>query len=185
MPSLQVILAIDDSRSMAENGCGAFALEALTLLSRSLAKLEVGDLGVVAFGGAGTVRALHPLEQPFTEACGPAVVSQLTFSQDNTISDRPMGELMQALGVMLDEGRDRAGNTGLHESLHQLVLILADGRFHEKESLRRMVRELADRRGVLPAFLALDSDKNSLLDLQTVSFQVCRVPINLSADVLA
>ena len=25
----QVVLAIDDSRSMAENGCGAFALEAL------------------------------------------------------------------------------------------------------------------------------------------------------------
>lgn len=42
---------MDDSRSMAENGCGAVALEAVTLIARSLARLEVGELGVLRFGG--------------------------------------------------------------------------------------------------------------------------------------
>ena len=37
----QVVLAVDDSRSMREGGCGTFALEAVTLLARALARLEV------------------------------------------------------------------------------------------------------------------------------------------------
>lgn len=184
----QVVLAVDDSRSMKENGCGGFALEALTLLSKALARLEIGEMGVVGFGGSGTVRYLHPLERPFNESLGPQLVSQLTFSQDNTVSDKPMTELMEALGVMLEEAAGRAGPaSGLHESLHQLVLVLADGRFHEKESLRRAVRELSGKRGVLVAFIALDppaqggagaegaasgsAGSGSLLDLQAVSFE--------------
>jgi midasin len=43
---------VDDSRSMAENGCGAVALEAVTLIARALARLEVGELGALRFGGA-------------------------------------------------------------------------------------------------------------------------------------
>ena len=38
----QVVLASDNSRSMMLNGCAPFALEALTLISRSMARLEVG-----------------------------------------------------------------------------------------------------------------------------------------------
>lgn len=46
-PGAQVVVAVDDSRSMAETGCGAFALEALTLICRAMARLEVGRrLGV-------------------------------------------------------------------------------------------------------------------------------------------
>lgn len=37
----QVILAIDDSRSMAERKCGHVAMEAMTLLCRAMARLEV------------------------------------------------------------------------------------------------------------------------------------------------
>ena len=48
---MQVVIAVDDSRSMAENGCGAVALEAVTLIARALARLEVGELGVLRFGG--------------------------------------------------------------------------------------------------------------------------------------
>ena len=51
-----------------------------------------------------------------------------------------MVELLTALAHMLDLARARAGaGTGAGQALHQLVLILADGRFHEKDSLRRMV----------------------------------------------
>ena len=55
-PLLQVVIAVDDSKSMADSGCGGFALEALTLMCRAMARLEVGELGVVRFGGpAGVV----------------------------------------------------------------------------------------------------------------------------------
>jgi ATP-dependent Clp protease ATP-binding subunit ClpA len=39
--SCQVLLAVDDSRSMVECGAGGMALEAVTLLAKALARLEV------------------------------------------------------------------------------------------------------------------------------------------------
>ena len=59
--------------------------------------------------------------------------------QDNTLADRPMVELLTMLMHMLDMARHSAQHSGGSPALHQLVLILADGRFHEKESLRRVV----------------------------------------------
>lgn len=78
---LQVVLAVDDSRSMAETGCGVFALEAVSLLAKSLARLEVGDVGLVSFGGGRGVVPLHPLTRPFTDADGPGIMSALRFDQ--------------------------------------------------------------------------------------------------------
>jgi midasin len=73
-------------------------------------------------------------------------------AQDNTLADRPMVELLTGLAHMLDLARARAssGSSAAGQALHQLVLILADGRFHEKSSLRRMVAVRA-RAGLSPA----------------------------------
>lgn len=79
--TLQVVVAIDDSRSMAENGCGSFALEAVTLICRAMARLEVGEMGVVSYGGSNSILPLHPLEKPFTDADGPGIMAQMRFSQ--------------------------------------------------------------------------------------------------------
>ena len=161
-------MAIDDSRSMAENRCGVMALEALTLISRALARLEVGELGVVAFGAAGAVRTLLPLGAPFSDAAGPGLMSAFSFAQENTIADAPVAELLDVLGAQLEEARERLRGGG--EQLQQLVLIVADGHFHEKEALRLRLRKLAERRGLLVAFIALDNPGASLLDMQSVSF---------------
>ena len=97
-PYAQVVVAVDDTRSMAETGCGGFALEALALICRSMARLEVGELGVVSFGGAGGAAPLHPLERPFTDADGPRVMGALRFDADNTLADRPMVDVITSLG---------------------------------------------------------------------------------------
>lgn len=78
---LQVVIAVDDSRSMAENACGPFALEALALLSRALAGLNVGELGVVSFGGSAGVQPLHPLGTAFTDSDGMRVMGEMRFDQ--------------------------------------------------------------------------------------------------------
>lgn len=57
---------MDDSKSMGENGCGTFALEALTLICRAMARLEVGELGVVRFGGGAGIMPLQVQDMPFT-----------------------------------------------------------------------------------------------------------------------
>ena len=72
---------MDDSRSMADTGCSGFACEAVVLLARALARLEVGSLGIVRSGGSGGVQQLHSLDRAFTDADGPRVLSQLRFDQ--------------------------------------------------------------------------------------------------------
>lgn len=54
--------------------------------------------------------------------------------------------------------------------LRQLVLIIADGRFHERDTLQRMVHGASSRPGVMLIFIILDNPENSLLELSTVSF---------------
>ncbi|KAK9833665.1 hypothetical protein WJX74_002204 [Apatococcus lobatus] len=168
----QVVLAVDDSKSMAETGCGVFALEAVSLLAKSLARLEVGDVGLVSFGGGRGVVPLHPLTRPFTDADGPGMMSALRFDQDNTIADRPMVELLTFLKHMLDEAQhSQSSGSGYGSSdLQQLVLIVADGRFHEKDGLKRLVTEFSGKPGVLLAFIVLDNPTSSVLDMQSVSF---------------
>uniref|UniRef100_A0A7R9Y4B5 Chaperone DnaJ C-terminal domain-containing protein n=1 Tax=Micromonas pusilla TaxID=38833 RepID=A0A7R9Y4B5_MICPS len=66
----QVVLAIDDSRSMAENKCGHLALEAMVLLARAMARLEVGEIGVVGFGGGGGGFSASAAEDIFAQFFG-------------------------------------------------------------------------------------------------------------------
>ena len=71
------------------------------------------------------------------------VLRESGLSQDNTLADRPMVELLTMLMHMLDMARHSASARAAGgQALSQLVLILADGRFHEKESLRRVVEVL-------------------------------------------
>lgn len=50
-----------------------------------------------------------------------------------------MVELLTSMQHMLDQARVRSGGIGNASALHQLVIIVADGRFHEKETLQRVV----------------------------------------------
>ncbi|MCD9559779.1 hypothetical protein HAX54_018032 [Datura stramonium] len=98
----QVVIAVDDSRSMSESGCGSLAIEALVTVCRAMSQLEIGQLSVASF--------------------------------------------------------------------EQLVLIIADGWFHEKENMKRYVRDLLSKKRMV-AFLVVDSLQKSILDLEEASFQ--------------
>eukprot|EP00798_Chlamydomonas_sp_ICE-L_P024875 gene24875-10536_t len=153
----QVMLAIDDSRSMAENSCGGVALEALTLICKSMSRLEVGQVGVIKFGGSDGVVPLQSLDTPFSDAVGPKLVGSLRFAQDNTLADQPMLDLMTSLTHMLDVARHQGGAGGI-------------GVGTQKESLHAVVREMAAKQGVCLVFIVLDNPQNSLSDMQSVSF---------------
>ena len=168
----QVVLAVDDSLSMSENKRDRAALEAMVLLARAMSRLEVGDIGVVGFGGC--VKTLHPLGEPFVDQNGPKLVSKLTFRQDSTLADRPMVTLLESLHQQLSLARENSSSRGSAEAgsnLQQLVLIIADGQFHEKEALSKVMREFGNQKGVLIAFIILDNPDKSLLDMKSVSFE--------------
>lgn len=66
----QVVIAVDDSRSMSEGRCGNFAMEALVTVCRAMSQLEVGNLAVTSFGQQGNIRLLHDFDHPFTPEAG-------------------------------------------------------------------------------------------------------------------
>lgn len=63
------------------------------------------------------------------------MISSLAFKQDNTIADEPMVNLLKELNGMLDSAVANARLPTGQNPLQQLILIIADGRFHEKVSI--------------------------------------------------
>ncbi|KAL4625562.1 hypothetical protein ACB092_05G035400 [Castanea dentata] len=166
----QVVIAVDDSRSMSESCCGDVAIEALVTVCRAMSQLEMGNLAVTSFGKKGNIRLLHDFDQPFTGEAGIKMISSLTFKQENTIADEPVVDLLTYLNNMLDVTVAKARLPSGQNPLQQLVLIIADGRFHEKENLKRCVRDALSRKRMV-AFLLLDSPQESIMDLMEASFE--------------
>ncbi|KAJ6850542.1 midasin [Iris pallida] len=172
----QVVVAVDDSRSMSESHCGSAALESLVTVCRAMSQLEVGQFAVASFGEKGNIRLLHDFDQPFTGDAGVKIISSLSFKQDNTIADEPVVDLLKYLNNMLDTAVVKARTPSGQNPLHQLILIIADGRFHEKEKLKRCVRNVLNRKRMV-AFIVLDSPNESIMNVEEASFEGGKVSI--------
>ncbi|KAL9108063.1 MAG: hypothetical protein Q9227_007169 [Pyrenula ochraceoflavens] len=151
-----VLLAVDDSASMAEGGgrLAGKALETLALVLKALSGLEVGELGVLAFGGSsGTknqdVRVAHELSAPFTEQAGPNVFGHFGFAGQGT----DMRKLVQKSVSMFQEARDRTHGSGTET--WQLELIVSDGVFDHHDEVARLVR-LAQAERIMFVFVLVD-----------------------------
>ena len=146
-------------------------MQACTLITTALSRLDVGQLSVVAFGGPDGSRLLHPLDQPWTDSAAQSVLGQLHFTADNTLRDTPMLDMMRSVSGMLDGERGRAAGGGSRAELSQLLLIVADGHFNERAAVQRAEREATARGGLLVVFVVLDTNEESVLELQSVVFE--------------
>ena len=159
----QVMVAIDDSASMRSNGAHGVALEALTLLSRALSRLEVGQLALVNFGDA--VKLLHPFEQPFTSETGAYAVSRFEFKQENT----NWLQFLEATSKLFEAAK--ATQTGSSDNF-QLLFVISDARVQQdRERVARWTREALSRRQLI-VLIVLDSctPSQSILNLKSVTY---------------
>ncbi|KAI8548545.1 hypothetical protein RHMOL_Rhmol07G0280600 [Rhododendron molle] len=201
----QVVVAVDDSLSMSESHCGDVAVEALVTVCRAMSQLEVGNLAVASFGKKGNIRLLHEFDKPFTGEAGVKMISSLTFKQQNTIEDEPVVDLLKYVNNMLDVAVANARLPSGQNPLQQLVLIIADGRLHEKATsfchfdssnyayilqsiwfelpgnLKRCVRDVLSRKRMV-AFLLLDSSQESMMDIPRYSFQGGKMKVTKGLD---
>jgi midasin len=161
----QIMLAVDNSKSMMEGGAGALALESLALLCKSLSMLEVGEICVAGFGDEEHIRVAQPFAQTFTSESGPRVFRHFTFQQTATDVRKLIAE---SIGLFRDV---RAKSTSANADLWQLELIISDGNFEDHEMVRRLVRQAARER-IMIVFVIVDSvNGSSILDLQQVTFE--------------
>ncbi|ORX92053.1 hypothetical protein BCR34DRAFT_608897 [Clohesyomyces aquaticus] len=155
MPSkrnYQIMIALDDSRSMAENGASALALKTLALVTRSLSMLEVGEVAVVGFGDEVTVA--HPFDLPFTSESGVKVFEQFGFQASKT-NVRGLAE--KSLGLFREARANRGSGS---EDLWQLCLIVSDGICDDHAGIQRLVRQARDER-VMLVFVVVDATANT------------------------
>ena len=168
-----VVSVVSSLSVVQENQCASYALQALTLLTTALSRLEVGTLGVAAFGGTEGTRVLHELGKPWTETSAAAALGALRFDEENTLRETPLLDLLGTVGNLFEIQRQIVTGKAGMSLPSQLLLIIADGHFHERSALRRAVRLAAgdtSNEGPLIVFIILDVTDDSVLELQQVAF---------------
>ena len=161
--SYQIMLALDDSKSMGESGSGKLAFETLALVSKSLSMLEVGQICIVGFGS--DVQIAHEFEQPFSSEAGANVFRHFGFQQTTT-------NVQKLIKESLDVFREaRAKNSNSKADLWQLQLIISDGICENHESIRRLLRQAHEER-VMIVFVIVDAlTKEPIVEMKQATFE--------------
>lgn len=157
----QVMIAVDDSKSMAESDSVALAFETVALVAKALSQLEVGQISIVSFGD--TTRLIHPFDKPFTSEAGVKVFERFSFDQLRT-NVKTLVET--SMGIFESVRADSSAD------LWQLEIIISDGVCEDHETLRRLVRKAQEEK-IMIVFVILDSVReSSILNMNQVRFEV-------------
>jgi len=168
----QVLIALDDSKSMAESHSEHLAFQTLALVTKALTRLEAGDVAVASFGEK--VQMLHVFDEPtFNDSDGARIIGNFSFNQTST----DVLLLMETSLQVLAEAREKRAATA--SELWQLEIIISDGVCANHEKLRSTLRRAREQR-VLVVFVILDTlhqrpgtstddiEKQSILELKEV-----------------
>ena len=159
----QIMIAIDDSKSMGESGSGQLAFETLALVSKSLSMLEVGEICIVGFGD--DVRVAHEFDKPFSSETGVHVFQQFGFQQTKT-------DVRKLVAESIDLFRDARSKTfGAGADLWQLELIISDGVCEDHGTIRKLVRQAQEER-IMIVFVIVDALRgSSIMDMSQATFE--------------
>ncbi|KAG1882661.1 hypothetical protein F4604DRAFT_1986326 [Suillus subluteus] len=148
----QVLLALDDSRSMASSRSVHLAYQTLALVSNAMGKLEVGDVAIARFGEG--MELLHGFDEgPFTDAAGAKTLGAFRFEQRAT---NVLDMVETSLQVLESARERRATGSASAGELWQLEIIISDGICQDHERLRQVLRRAASQR-VMIVFIIIDS----------------------------
>lgn len=148
----QVLIALDDSRSMSESHSEHLAFQALALVSKALTKLEAGELSIVKFGES--VDILHRFEDgQFNDATGVNVVRSFDFDQTST---DVLGLVESTLRYLEAARRRKESSSMTSGALWQLEIIISDGICSHHDKIRSLLRRAIDRK-IMVVFIIVDS----------------------------
>nr|CAH7759817.1 unnamed protein product [Callosobruchus chinensis] len=155
----QIVIAIDDSSSMADNHSKELAFESVALISKALTLLESGQLSVVSFGER--VEVIHKLTEQFTDRSGTKLLQRFRFDQTKT----KVGKLVDFVTEMFSQSQKQTTAANA-----KLLVIVSDGRgvFSEGESYVRQAVRRAKLADIFMVFVIVDNpeSKSSVLDIR-------------------
>lgn len=155
----QILLALDDSKSMAEPAVVDLAFQAIALVGKALSSIEAGQVGIAKFGS--TTEFVHSLDQPLTTQNGNAVLQKFHFNQQRT-------DVRQLLSKSLQMFAEYGSS---NSEQWKLEIIVSDGIADDHQTLRKLVRQAYDER-VMVVFVVLDAlnKDTSVLDMNEVRY---------------
>lgn len=160
----QVMIAVDDSKSMSESQSVKLAFQSIALISKALTQLEAGQLSIARFGE--TTQLVHPFEKPFSSESGAHALQWFGFNQERT----DVKALVEKSISLFEEAEvnSAASNAG---DLWRLEIIISDGICEDHDTLRRLVRRAREER-IMMVFVIVDglNNQRSILDLDEVRF---------------
>ena len=179
----QILLAVDDSRSMSDGRAVHLAYQTLALVTQSLTRLEAGQVSVARFGE--TVDFVHEFDDgPVSDTAGSKIIEAFTFAQRSTDVRRLLEKSLQRLAAARESKRGSAAD------LWQMEIIISDGICQDMEDLRALLRKATEQK-VMVVFIVVDSlhqqastsgtstptadkkassNKNSILSMNSVSY---------------
>ncbi|KAL7067013.1 hypothetical protein ACR3K2_25750 [Cryptosporidium serpentis] len=125
-----VLLCMDNSKSMTISRNQNIAIKSLFIILQSLNRLEVGNFGVCSFGGD-TVREVLPLSSRFTANDATKLLESFKFNEESF--DSHQNSLPYLLKKATELLRDKS-RTNLSKQCHELMIIITDGRFNKQKS---------------------------------------------------
>ncbi|ANB14892.1 AAA family ATPase midasin [Sugiyamaella lignohabitans] len=157
----QIMIAVDDSKSMSESQSVDLAFQTIALVSKALTLLEAGQLAITRFGD--NARLLHGFEKPFSSESGAEVLQWFGFEQQRTDVQKLLSSSLQLFETAKYSAR---------QDLWQLEIIISDGICEDHEALRRLVRRAQEER-IMLVFVIVDAinKSGSILEMNQVKYQ--------------
>lgn len=159
----QIMIAVDDSKSMSESNSDKLAFHSIALVSKALSQLESGGLSIVRFGE--DVKVVHPFDKPFNANSenGAKVFQWFDFKQSKTDIKALCKKSLKIFEAQSFENK---------ADLWQLQIILSDGVCESHDSILQMVRKARDEK-IMMVFVVIDGInlKESIMDMQQVKYE--------------
>lgn len=156
----QIMIAVDDSKSMTESKSTELAFHSIALVSKALTQLESGGLSIVRFGE--DVKLVHPFDKPFNQETGANVFQWFDFKQERT----DIKQLCSKSLKIFENARSTSSS-----DLWQLQIIISDGVCEDHATVQRLVRKAREEK-VMLVFVVVDgiNSNESILDMSQVSY---------------
>lgn len=164
--SYQIMISIDDSKSMSENPeTVKLTYNTISLVSKALTQLESGDLSIVKFGKDTSI--IHNFNKKFdARSDGPKCFQWFGF--DDTVTN--MKDLVENSIEIFNRNTGAASNS----DLYKLEIIISDGICESHEEIARLVRRAKEEK-LLIVFVIIDGlnkNKESITDMSQVKYEM-------------
>ncbi|SCU86226.1 LANO_0C07162g1_1 [Lachancea nothofagi CBS 11611] len=156
----QIMIAVDDSKSMSESKSVDLAFQSICLVSKALTQLESGGLSIVKFGD--TTQEVHQFDKPFSVDSGAKIFQWFDFQETRTDVKKLVAESIR----IFDRGRSFN-----NADLWQLQIIISDGVCEDHDTIQRLVRRARENK-IMLVFVIVDgiNSSESIMDMSQVKY---------------